>query len=66
MTFADLPIGAHYRIVSAIDPTVVLPSVRIKVSESHYRMLHPSHGIKRVTPASTVVVPVSAKERYQL
>jgi hypothetical protein len=61
--FEDLPIGAHYRIVSAFDPGVVLPAVRVKVGESHYRMLHPSRSINRHAALATIVVPVTDDEK---
>lgn len=61
--FKDLPNGAHYRIPSQMREGVILPSVRVKVGDNYYRMLYPSHSVKRLAASEAAVVPVLDSER---
>lgn len=58
--FSELPVGAHYRIPSAFTG-LALPTVRVKVSETHYQLLR--GGIKRLAAIAAEVIPVSNRER---
>lgn len=61
--FSDLEIGAHYRLYSTINDAVILPSVRVKVSETQYKMLHPANAVRRLAAKAVKVAPVTAAEK---
>lgn len=65
MTFADLPIGAHYRLVSRINPKQTLPTIRVKVNNECGRVFRKGFKPHVMHPA-VPVEQVSDLERLQL